>query len=164
MFFTQAEGEFRRGVKVWSKPLTSDERSFFEEIPDTIQSGKIFILKRNNEVIISQARRWSRYDLWYYIGYVHLGIPPRQLQLRMSWSGVSLLVTAYLLMLLSFIPRLFIMGLESKYELIIPFGAIFGLGAWIVIQHYREKALILDILSQVLSQRDLINAEEKISV
>ena len=161
MSFTQVEGKFRRGVKVWSKPLTPDEPSFFEEIPDTIQSGKIFILKRNREVIISQARWWSRYDLWHYIGYIHLGMAPYQLELRMSWSGVILLLTIFLLLLVGFVPRLFT-DIELNFTLIIPFGLFFGLGASIVFQHYQEKALIFDIVSQALSQRELLNTKKLI--
>lgn len=162
MSFTQAKGKLRRGMKVWSQLLTPDQRCFLEEMSASIESGKIFILKHNREVIISQARWGSRYDLWYYIGYVNLNISPEQLEFRISWSGFSLLLTVYLAVLLSFLPKFF-MGMELNYTVIIPLFAFLWSGAWILFTHYQERALILEILSQVISKKsELINPEKVI--
>ena len=42
--FTHAEGNLKRGVKVWSQLLTPDEYYFLEDIPESIKSEKAFIL------------------------------------------------------------------------------------------------------------------------
>jgi hypothetical protein len=73
-------GKIKRGVKVWSEPLSESMRTFLESLTEDIIEERQFLFRKkvvgfikveNGEVLI-QYRRKSWSTSWPYVGYVNL--------------------------------------------------------------------------------------------
>jgi hypothetical protein len=85
-------GKIKRGIKVWSKPLSREAQQYLCSITaDVIEKRKTWIsdtrigfIRVDNKEVLIQYRRphWS--TSWPYIGYVDLTEPDPILQFRSS--------------------------------------------------------------------------------
>lgn len=92
IFLMRYEGKIKRGIKVWSKPLSDDLRKYLLSLPsDIIETRKTlffvtktgFIRVENQEALIYCRRpHWG--TSWPYVGYVNLSEPDNVLEFRSS--------------------------------------------------------------------------------
>lgn len=91
-FFIRYEGKIKRGIKVWSKPLSDNLRNYLLTLSsDVIETKKALFFERktgfirveNDEALIYYRRpHWS--TSWPYVGYVNLSEPDCVLEFRSS--------------------------------------------------------------------------------
>jgi hypothetical protein len=91
-FLMRYEGKIKRGIKVWSKPLSDDFRKYLLALSsDVIETKKTWFFERktgfirieNHEVVIYYRRPHWRTS-WPYVGYVNLSEPDSVLEFRSS--------------------------------------------------------------------------------
>jgi len=92
IFLVRYEGKLKRGIKIWSKPLSDELRKYLSTLSqDVIETRKIwfsdrkvgFIRVENQEVLIHYRRpKWG--TSWPYVGYVDLSEPESILEFRSS--------------------------------------------------------------------------------
>lgn len=86
------KGKIKRGIKVWSKPLSDDFRNYFLSLQNDIvetrktwfHESKIRFIRIENREVIIYSRRPHWGTSWPYIGYVDLSGPEPVLQFRSS--------------------------------------------------------------------------------
>jgi len=91
-YLMRYEGKIKRGIKVWSKPLSDDLRNYLLTLSsDVIETKKTlffetktgFIRIENREALIYYRRpHWG--TSWPYVGYVDLSEPDSVLEFRSS--------------------------------------------------------------------------------
>jgi hypothetical protein len=86
------KGKIKRGIKVWSKPLSDDFRNYLLALQNDIvetrktwfHESKIRFIRIENREVIIYSRRPHWGTSWPYIGYVDLSEPEAVLQFRSS--------------------------------------------------------------------------------
>lgn len=161
--FTRYDGRIKRGIKVWSEPISSETIHFLETLPISIQHGWSFIRKERNEILIATEERpilglFRRRKMWPYIAYINLNEQSqKRIEFRMSWSTLSVLILAAWISSGFFLWIFFIVPHEEGFSfLIFPcmFPILFPLTfiREILSNHHRERERLLTILSQAMGQ------------
>ena len=102
-------GRLKRGIKVWSEPVSEDVKHYLQRLPDDIvdyETGA-FIRKEQNVVLIQpynikRARRWwwlRHSSSSFYIGYIDLRVKEPRIQYRapaLSFTSGFTLLTGFL--------------------------------------------------------------------
>ncbi len=142
-FLLKRTGNIKRGVKIWSEPLSEATRDFFENLSEDIVEERKhlflpsmvvgFIIAKNGEVLV-QYRRKNWRTSWPYVGYIDL----RKANLRIEYR-------ASLPMHLFLLP--FVLTIVA-----IPFvGLLMG------VNFFQERNAILDFVHKQVIESDNIS-------
>ncbi len=158
--FTRPDGKVKRGIKVWSEPISWETCRFLETLPPITRYERGFILIEGREVLIAEERSFWQFGRRRrqlpYVAYVNLSEPENRIEFRMPGSTLaSLLVT--LLFFLIFFANFFTFFRNGFQVSICLFPAIFlaiFIGS-VVFNHYRERKRLLDILDQAMTNTQI---------
>ncbi len=151
--FTRFEGDLKRGLMVWTEPLTWDMRQFLEMMPPSLRLGDGFIRKEYTEVLVSKEQSfWNslftgRREYLRYVAYINLSAPESRIELRLPYSTLAMLVVNFMFFLIFFSFMAFYVSLPLFVWLFpLLFLAIF-VGS-IIFNHRRERTYLLKLLNQ----------------
>jgi hypothetical protein len=158
--FTRPDGKLKRGVKIWSKPLSWEAGQLLETLPRLTRYNRSFILIEGREALIATerpfwqtGRRGRRIPL---IGYVNLNEPENRLEFRMPLSALVTLIFITFVVLI-FAANLFMVLkgdlFGGSYLWLLPFVFLVVYIGALVHNYYRERNLLLDILDRAMEQK-----------
>ena len=158
--FTRFEGDLKRGLMIWADPLPWETRQFLEAMVEPIQTERGFIRKEGRQVLIApqQAARslFRRGDRWVYIIYINLSDPNSQLELRMPWSTlISMVILAPIILatfFIGFYSTFIKQGFQFSLICLLPALVPLVFVGATLINHYRERRRLLDILHKAVNQ------------
>jgi hypothetical protein len=160
--FTRPDGNIKRGVKIWSKPLSWEAGQLLETLPRLTRYNRSFILTKGREVLIATerpfwqtGRRDRRIPL---IGYVNLNEPETRLEFRMPLSALVTLIFITFVVLI-FAANLFMVLRRDLFGFsflwLLPFVFLVVYIGVLWHNYYRERNHLLDILDQAMAQRSI---------
>lgn len=156
--FGRFDVRLKRGVRVWSEALTPERRQWLAALSGSVWHGAEYIRREGAEILISEDEKYSFWGSFFgrkkvlvYIGYVNLALGPSRLELRMPLPdaiGLSLLLAGGL----GLTGYLFLNpngeGWPGFLGPGLPAGGTIFLLASIVLNHFRERKRLLDILAR----------------
>jgi hypothetical protein len=86
---TNYKGEIKRGIRIWSKPLSNEVRQYLSQLTtDYIDENFLsihqsFIRVKDHEILVCY-KSWILSTPFQYVGYVNLALPNSRLEFRSS--------------------------------------------------------------------------------
>jgi hypothetical protein len=158
--FTRFEGNLKRGLMIWTDPLSWEIRQLLDSLPPSLKVDQSFIRKENNEVLIVENLPSQKYfsfqrqSYFPYIAYVDLSVPESRIEFRTSFSTFPLLIIvliSFFIFFPNFPSGVFPIASPGFWILLVVFLFIF-IGSFIW-EFYRVRQRLLKFLDQVMSQQ-----------
>jgi len=86
---TNYKGEIKRGIKIWSKPLSNEVRQYLIRLTNDyvdenfLSIHQSFVRVKSQEILVSY-KSWILATPFQYVGYVNLSLPNSRLEFRSS--------------------------------------------------------------------------------
>jgi len=119
-YLLRYEGNIKRGLKIWSKPLPLNNLTYLNALEEDVvelyfddapQKKAAFIRKSNQEVVINYRTLYTTSNLWAYVGYVDLRSRHPRLEFRNSFF-VSLCSAIILFIMIFGYAPLWVIGIS----------------------------------------------------
>jgi len=162
-------GRLKRGIKVWSEPVSEDVKHYLQRLPDDIvdyETGA-FIRKEQNVVLIQpfNIKRARRQWLWrkgisFYTGYIDLRVKEPRIQYRAPFFSFTLFFTTLTGFLATAFLAAFAEGISFRGILILSFVTLI-LGLIFYIGHVVQRDSVLRFIKKKMRSSQQIGSRSQ---